>query len=505
MLPVAYIVSFVVAPLTGIIWLLWTEGVLKWHLQRIKDRHKRAPPLPKSASGNGSAAGWIESIVGMIGPRAHIFAYEGFKRTIPEGHPWIALGRFPSKSPSGYGYAVADIDLAKEILTAPHSQSVKSIMYKDVEGITCGLANIFTANGQRWKHARKGIAPAFSSNHIKRMVKVCSHHLEKWIETTLDPCAEAGKSFNLGKEMVGLTLSIIAESAFEYDMSREEQVLFTTNLETAAECFVIINPLHKRFPWLFPAVWKARRAAKTIQQIAYRIMDNYKQKHPNYKEKSNNHVYEDDTIISRIMNNHHYESDDERASDIAIFLAAGHDTTAYSIAWTLFETIRFHPPELAKFRNKTKDLPPEEWRQVEELQYIIKEGMRLQPVLAMGTVRDVGKEIVYQNEKAEKVVLPKDSIYFIMLYPMFRNPAYYDEPDKFVPSRWENPKREEVHVPFSIGARNCIGQSLANAELHTVLAVLLAKYDFEIESEGHPEYLTTLKPVNTMLIPKKLS
>lgn len=264
--------------------------------------------------------------------------------------------------------------------------------------------------------------------------------------------------------------------------------------------------------YLFPKVWKATRAAKIVQSIAFRMMANYRKKHGSKfmdmkSSKSKDYRYEDDTIISRIMNNPEYINDEERAADIAIFLAAGHDTTAYSISWTLLEITRNQPPELAAYRKKIAEqkLPREEWKRVDELQYMIKEGMRLQPVLAMGTVRDVGKEITYMHGK-EKVTLPKDSIYFINLFPLFRNPQYYDEPDKFIPSRWENPKTEAAaaHLPFSIGSRNCIGQNLANAELHTVLAVLCARYDFDIEDEGYPEYLTTLKPVNTLLIPKKL-
>jgi len=263
---------------------------------------------------------------------------------------------------------------------------------------------------------------------------------------------------------------------------------------------------------LFPKVWKANRAAKKVQDIAHRMMDNYREKHGNESQelnssKSPDKKYEDDTIISRIMNDTEYTCDEERAADISIFLAAGHDTTAYSISWTLLEITRNQPPELAAFRKKIADgnLPEEEWKRVDELQYMIKEGMRLQPVLAMGTVRDVGEEITYQHG-TEKVVCPKDSIYFINLFPLFRNPKYYDEPDKYIPSRWENtaPGAAACHIPFSIGSRNCIGQNLANAELHTVLAVLCARYDFDIESEGYPEYLTTLKPVNTLLIPKKL-
>lgn len=494
------VLSFVVAPLVALLVLLRSEGIL-----RFQKKAKYPPSL--QSNHHAGDAGWIETIIGLIGPRAPFFAHEGFKK-LPKGYPWILTGNFPNKSPSGYGYVVADLSIAKEVLSSPHSQ--KSIMYEGVDYLTCGYSNIFTANGHRWKHARKNIAPAFSTNHIKRMVRICAGHLDAFMKGTLEECAEKGTSFNIGKEMIHLTLSIISEAAFEYEMTRDEMAEFTTNLETAAECFVIMNPLHQKFPYLFPAVWKANRAAKVVQSIAFRMMANYRKKHgAELKElktsKSPDYKYEDDTIISRIMNNVNYTCDEERAADIAIFLAAGHDTTAYSIAWTLLEISRNRPPELAAYRKKIADskLPPEEWKRVDELQYMIKEGMRLQPVLAMGTVRDVGKEISYQ-QGTEKVTLPKDSIYFINLFPLFRNPLYYDDPNVYRPSRWIAPKTEAAQIPFSIGSRNCIGQNLANAELHTVLAVLCAKYDFEVESEGHPEYLTTLKPVNTLLIPKKL-
>jgi len=233
------------------------------------------------------------------------------------------------------------------------------------------------------------------------------------------------------------------------------------------------------------------------------MMDNYRQKYGSKMIPDSQRDFEQDTIISRICNNPNYADDDERAADIAILMAAGHDTTAYSISWTLLEIFRNHVPELETYRKKIAGLPRDEWRNVPELDYMIKEGMRLNPVLAMGTVRDVGTEITYQQFD-EKIVLPKDSIYFINLFPMFRNPLYYDEPDKFLPSRWANPKTEMAHVPFSIGPRNCVGRALADAELHTVISTLLGRYDFEVESEGHAEFLTTLKPADCLLIPKKL-
>jgi cytochrome P450 len=237
---IALFVAFFVAPIVALLAFFKSVGIGIWWKHKSK-----YPPYLQSFWYEGQEAGWIETIVGLTGNRAPYFVYDGFKR-LPKGYPWIGRGKFPNKAISGCGYAVADIEIAKEILISPHSK--KSIMYEGVDFLTCGYQNIFTANGHRWKHARKFVAPAFSSNHIKRMNRICAEHLETLIETKLNPLADSGKSFDVGKEMVCLTLSIISEAAFEYNMSREEMHHFTTNLETAADCFVIMNPLHQKFP-----------------------------------------------------------------------------------------------------------------------------------------------------------------------------------------------------------------------------------------------------------------
>jgi len=242
MLIFVYVITFLVAPVLALLAFFKSLGIGIWW------RHKSEyPPYLQSQKHEGEA-GWIETIVGLTGSAAPYFVYDGYKK-LPKGYPWIGRGKFPNKAPSGCGYAVADIEIAKEILCSPHSK--KSVMYDGVDNLTCGLRNLFTANGHRWKHARKGIAPAFSTNHINRMNRICAEKLELMIETKLDPLADAGKSFNIGKEFVCLTLAIICEAAFEYPMTREEMDEFTSNLEDAAECFVIMNPLHEKFPYVY--------------------------------------------------------------------------------------------------------------------------------------------------------------------------------------------------------------------------------------------------------------
>ena len=85
--------SFFVAPLVALLALLRSEGILRW------TKRSKYPPALQSAYHDGDA-GWIETIIGLIGPRAPFFVYEGFK-TLPAGYPWIATERaFRSINPS---------------------------------------------------------------------------------------------------------------------------------------------------------------------------------------------------------------------------------------------------------------------------------------------------------------------------------------------------------------------------------------------------------------------
>jgi len=59
------------------------------------------------------------------------------------------------------------------------------------------------------------------------------------------------------------------------------------------------------------------------------------------------------------------------------------------------------------------------------------------------------------------------------------NPRYFDEPEKFKPSRWNGVASEsESFSAFSIGTRACIGRKFATLEAVCFLTLLLR--DFRI-------------------------
>jgi cytochrome P450 len=54
-------------------------------------------------------------------------------------------------------------------------------------------------------------------------------------------------------------------------------------------------------------------------------------------------------------------------------------------------------------------------------------------------------------------------------------------------------------MPFAIGMRNCVGQSLAMTELESVLPSILSRIQLQLIEENVPDYFWILKIANVRL------
>ena len=108
-------------------------------------------------------------------------------------------------------------------------------------------------------------------------------------------------------------------------------------------------PLHKMLGTFLPGIKAAQRSGHSIEYFGGEILIAFKEKKTITKG----------TAIERIASENDYQSDSKRVNDIVIFLIGGHDTTAYSLAWTLLELAK-HPYERDILRNELKQLPIEE-------------------------------------------------------------------------------------------------------------------------------------------------
>lgn len=78
--------------------------------------------------------------------------------------------------------------------------------------------------------------------------------------------------------------------------------------------------------------------------------------------------------------------------------------------------------------------------------------------------------------------IPKHTMIFPNLWSVHLSEKYWDNPQKFEPSRFLDEEgkivRPDWHLPFSVGKRQCAGEGVARMELFLLLANLVQKLEF---------------------------
>ena len=349
---------------------------------------------------------------------------------------------------------------------------------------------------------------AFSNKNVKRMVDTIDIIMDCWIEQTLrTPIVSHGKGVDILDEMCKITANVITEAAFDYQLSDDEHIAFLNNLRTCwDEFFVQANGnILRNIPYLrvlSPGVRRGKRAAAKLYQQCEIMMIAYRTK----VAKNGPSVRQPHKLIDIIMNDTEYENDKERVRDMVAYVIAGFDTTANTLSFALLELAR-HPQEQIKLRTALRKYDTEEdARSCTELKYVIRETLRLRPAVALGVVRLLRNDvkISVQNGDENKVhdmILPSGSVTLPCTFAIQRDAKVFDNPDEFMPSRWEDPSEEmsKSMVVFALGRRNCQGQALAYAEMTDILLKLCRDYEISVVDEGRAANVALYKPLGTIL------
>jgi cytochrome P450 family 135 len=156
-------------------------------------------------------------------------------------------------------------------------------------------------------------------------------------------------------------------------------------------------------------------------------------------------------------------SEDELRDQVVTLLAAGHETTAGSLAWAC-ERLARHPREQARLRADGD----------EYLDATVKEVLRVRPVLTI-TPRKVVRPFA-----AGGYELPPGVHVTPCLYLAHRRPELWDDPTAFRPERFlDGAPAPYSWLPFGGGVRRCVGAAFATMELHEVLRAVTERFEIE--------------------------
>ncbi|MDQ3759919.1 MAG: cytochrome P450 [Actinomycetota bacterium] len=176
----------------------------------------------------------------------------------------------------------------------------------------------------------------------------------------------------------------------------------------------------------------------------------------------------DDLISTLLQETHEGDrlSDDECLNLIMNVLAGGVDTTQAQLAHGIRLFAR-HPDEWQRLR-ENPDLVP---RAVEEL-------LRFEPITPF-TARMTTEEVVFRD-----VTFPEGTVLMISTFTANRDAEAYSEPFRFDVAA---DRGKSKPMTFGAGIHNCLGASLARAELQEALWFLAPRMP-GLEASGEPRF-----------------
>ncbi len=178
---------------------------------------------------------------------------------------------------------------------------------------------------------------------------------------------------------------------------------------------------------------------------------------------------ERDDVLALLLRSRYDDGSPMRHSDIAdqlaTLLAAGHETTATTLAWAV-ERLRRHPGVL-------RDLVAEMDAGGGALRAAtIVEVQRTRPVIGL-----VGRHVKVDGYRLGRWTLPKGATVLAGISLLHADEAVFPDAGAFDPYRFLD-TQPDLHewVPFGGGTRRCLGAAFANMELNVVLRTMLRDF-----------------------------
>ena len=303
---------------------------------------------------------------------------------------------------------------------------------------------------------RKLLLPPFHGRRMQAYEATMSEIAEREIASW-----PSGEPYALRPRMQALTLEIILRTVFgarEGEGLAELRDALRRYLDLLSDPrqllpVVAIGPRRvRRLPWV-------RRAMDRVDALIRREIA---------ARKRVTDLEERDDILSMLVGARHEDgspmSDAEMRDELLTLLAAGHETTATSLAWAV-ERLSRHPEKLERLRAEAVAGEDDAY-----LTATIQETLRLRPVIAI-VLRRLTEPVEIGGYELPAGISVVPSIYLA-----HRNPDIYPEPQAFRPERFlENPPGTYTWIPFGGGVRRCLGAAFAQFEMAVVLRELVKR------------------------------
>jgi cytochrome P450 len=352
----------------------------------------------------------------------------------------------------GDAVLVADPALAKQVFTT--SPDVLHNIQPNLSRLL-GKGSVFGLEGAEHRRRRKLLTPPFHGKSIAAYERI----VEEETMREMASWPEAAEFATL-EPMMRITLNVILRAVFGADGAELQQLreLLPKWVTLGSKLALLPTPVHRAGRW---SPW-ARLASyrQTYESLIDNLISRARQD-PHFEDRTDvlslflRSTYDDGTTMSR----------SDIGDELLALLAAGHETTASTLAWA-FERISRHPEVLARL---VAEVPGDgnSYRQA-----TIFEVQRNRTVIDFS-----GRDVAAPMYELGQWLVPQGYSILVSLLALHRDPQVYPDPERFDPERFLHEKPNTYSwVPFGGGTRRCVGAAFANMELDVVLRTVLRHF-----------------------------
>jgi cytochrome P450 len=387
-------------------------------------------------------------------------------------------------------HMVMDPDALRRVLLEKVDDYPKSDVTKNLLKPAIG-DSMFIAEGAHWKWQRRAAAPVFSHRNVMNLGPIMSEAAERSVKRIE---AAGPRAVDYLDEMVNTTFDVITDVTFSGGEGFDRGAV-----HKAIDGYIAEAGKISLFDILGAPEWVPRpgrvmsgKALKEMKSLADRSIEDRMERGPKGVPDLLDLLLDgEDPDTKRRMNT------PELRDNLLTFIVAGHETTALTLAWSLY---------LCAFDAEVQEQARAEARHVLNgriaeaadvvnlpiTRHIIDEALRMYPAAGM-----ISRTALKDDTLCDRQIKPGDTV-VVPIYALHRNELLWNDPNAFLPYRFADRKAIDryAYLPFGDGPRICIGASFAIQEAVIILATLLSRFRFNPVKgrDPKPVMILTLRP-----------
>ncbi|KAI0393224.1 cytochrome P450 [Xylariaceae sp. FL0594] len=440
------------------------------HMYYVKSARlgcKPAPRYPDDPLGIGFLLATAKDV------KEHVLLQQRQELLNSLGHTFISK-QFPDPYDA---ITTDDVENVKAVLSAKFEDwDLPSIRIKSFLPVL-GKHSIFTTNGAEWQHSRAILRPAFVRDQISDL-QCFDRHVRRLVE--LIP--KDGTTFDLQAMFSMLTTDIISDFMFGQSTdlqanAPEESHRFGRYFDASMQKIAY----RARLGWItvLRSDPELDKYSSFMKEFVARFVKNVRQNAKTAERSPNERKY---VFLDELLKSG--ESDEVIRDHLISIFTAGRDTTTSVLSYLFFELSR-RPDVVATIRTEIKELGHddpswEDLRNMEYLNWVLKEALRLNPPVASNQRQAIRDTILPRgggpDGKSPVFVEAGTNLRYIPWVFHRRKDLFGEDADEFKPARWEKLRVTYEYVPFNAGPRICIGQQFALTQMALITFRLLQAF-----------------------------